>query len=438
MSGTYASSAKGYVILTGTSHPDLANKIVARLATALGKASVYQKANKETIVEIEESVRGKDVFIIQTGTGKDPNNNIMELLILCYACKTASARRIIGVIPYLPYCKQSKMRKRGSIVCKLLAQMSVRAGMTHVITMDLHQKEIQGFFNIPVDNLRASPFFIQYIQEQIPDWRNAVIVARTPSAAKRATSYAERIRLGIAVIHGENKESEADEQDGRHSPPPFNDSEGTVAPLRTSNLGPESSCPNFEAINSAVSNGVDPQAAGAVAATVEVSTPSTTSQPARVPRTRTASASQSRSEPLPRPTLIEPGFLDPFPMLVAKEKPPINVVGDVGGKIAIIIDDIIDDVGSFIEAAEILKERGAYKVYVMATHGLLSADAPMRLEDSPIDVVVVTNTVPHEVQKMQCHKIKTVEIDVMLSESMRRIYHGESMSYLFRNISTDD
>jgi len=418
MSGTYATSAKGYVILTGTSHPDLANKIVARLATALGKASVFQKANKETIVEIEESVRGKDVFIIQTGTGKDPNNNIMELLILCYACKTASARRIIGVIPYLPYCKQSKMRKRGSIVCKLLAQMLVRSGMTHVITMDLHQKEIQGFFNVPVDNLRASPFFIQYIQEQIPDWRNAVIVARTPSAAKRATSYAERIRLGIAVIHGENKESEADEQDGRHSPPPFGDAEGSVPPMRTSNLGPESSCPNFDAMQS-------------------TTTQSSTSTPG-MRRTRTASASHSRSEPLPRATLMQPGFLEPFPMLVAKEKPPINVVGDVGGKIAIIIDDIIDDVGSFIEAAEILKERGAYKVYVMATHGLLSADAPMRLEDSPIDVVVVTNTVPHEVQKMQCHKIKTVEIDVMLSESMRRIYHGESMSYLFRNISTDD
>jgi len=414
MSGTYATSAKGYVILTGTSHPDLANKIVARLATALGKAAVYQKANKETIVEIEESVRGKDVFIIQTGS-KDPNNHIMELLIMTYACKTASARRIIGVVPYLPYCKQSKMRKRGSIVCKLMAQMLVRAGLTHVITMDLHQKEIQGFFNIPVDNLRASPFLIQYIQEQIPDWRNAVIVARTPSAAKRATSYAERIRLGIAVIHGENKESEADEQDGRHSPPPFGDTEGAVAPLRTSNLGPESSCPNFEAINSPLPE---------------------TSQQRLTPRVRSTSASQSRSEPLR--TIVEPGFFEPFPMLVAKEKPPINVVGDVGGKIAIIIDDIIDDVDSFIEAAGILKERGAYKVYVMATHGLLSADAPRRLEDSPIDVVVVTNTIPHEVQKMQCHKIKTVEIDVMLSESMRRIYHGESMSYLFRNISTDD
>jgi len=356
MSGTYATSAKGYVILTGTSHPDLANKIVARLATALGKAAVYQKANKETIVEIEESVRGKDVFIIQTGS-KDPNNHIMELLIMTYACKTASARRIIGVVPYLPYCKQSKMRKRGSIVCKLMAQMLVRAGLTHVITMDLHQKEIQGFFNIPVDNLRASPFLIQYIQEQIPDWRNAVIVARTPSAAKRATSYAERIRLGIAVIHGENKESEADEQDGRHSPPPFGDTEGAVAPLRTSNLGPESSCPNFEAINSPLPE---------------------TSQQRLTPRVRSTSASQSRSEPLR--TIVEPGFFEPFPMLVAKEKPPINVVGDVGGKIAIIIDDIIDDVDSFIEAAGILKERGAYKVYVMATHGLLSADAPRRLE----------------------------------------------------------
>lgn len=432
MAGTYATSAKGYVILTGTSHPDLANKIVGRLATALGKASVYQKANKETIVEIEESVRGKDVFIIQTGS-KDTNNHIMELLIMTYACKTASARRIVGVIPYLPYCKQSKMRKRGSIVCKLFAQMLVRAGLTHVITMDLHQKEIQGFFNVPVDNLRASPFLIQYIQEQIPDWRNAVIVARTPSAAKRATSYAERIRLGIAVIHGENKESESDEQDGRHSPPPFGDAEGTLPPLRSSTLGPESSCPNMDAVNS-------------LRLSENSSTQNCSGSGPPMRRVRSSSASASRNSENQRnempnkscPVVVPGGLFEPFPMLVAKEKPPINVVGDVGGKIAIIIDDIIDDVSSFIEAAEILKERGAYKVYVMATHGLLSADAPRRLEDSPIDVVVVTNTVPHEVQKMQCHKIKTVEIDVMLSESIRRIYHDESMSYLFRNISTDD
>lgn len=166
----------------------------------------------------------------------------MELLIMAYACKTSSARSIVGVIPYLPYSKQCKMRKRGCIVSKLLAKMMCTSGLTHIITMDLHQKEIQGFFDIPVDNLRASPFLLQYIQEsvserghisyvvdvlmyfnsplQIPDYRNSVIVARNPGVAKKANSYAERLRLGLAVIHGEQKEAESDEVDGRYSPPP--------------------------------------------------------------------------------------------------------------------------------------------------------------------------------------------------------------------------
>lgn len=201
------------------------------------------------MVEIGDSVRGKDLYIIQTGT-KDVNNNIMELLIMAYACKTSSAKNIIGVIPYLPYSKQCKMRKRGCIVSKLLAKMMCKSGLTHVITMDLHQKEIQGFFDCPVDNLRASPFLLQYIQEsvsnerifnffffmnlitkllftylfiyfleQVPDYKNSVIVAKNPGSAKKATSYAERLRVGIAVIHGEQRESESDMNDGRYSPP---------------------------------------------------------------------------------------------------------------------------------------------------------------------------------------------------------------------------
>ncbi|KAH7958746.1 hypothetical protein HPB49_004445 [Dermacentor silvarum] len=125
-------------------------------------------------------------------------------------------------------------------------------------------------------------------------------------------------------------------------------------------------------------------------------------------------------------------------MPAAKEKPPIYVVGDVGGRIAIMVDDMVDDVQSFVVAAEVLKERGAYKIYVLATHGLLSSDAPQLIENSPIDEVVVTNTVPHEVQKMQCHKIKTVDISVLLSEAIRRIHHKESMSYLFRNVTLED
>jgi len=251
------------------------------------------------------------------------------------------------------------MRKRGCIVSKLLAKMMCKSGLTHVITMDLHQKEIQGFFDCPVDNLRASPFLLQYIQECIPDYRNAVIVARNPGSAKKATSYAERLRLGIAVIHGEQKEAESDMVDGRYSPP-------TLSRSRTMD----------------VSVGV--------------------------------------------------------PVHPAKEKPPINVVGDVGGRIAIMVDDMVDDVQSFVAAAEVLKERGAYKIYVLATHGLLSSDAPRLIEDSPIDEVVVTNTIPHELQKMQCHKIKTVDISILLSEAIRRIHNKESMSYLFKNVTLED
>uniref|UniRef100_A0A6A7FX90 Phosphoribosyl pyrophosphate synthase-associated protein 2-like n=2 Tax=Hirondellea gigas TaxID=1518452 RepID=A0A6A7FX90_9CRUS len=349
--------SKEMVLLAGTSHPELAELIASRLCRQLGKVSVSTRPNRETLVEIGDSVRGRDVFILQTGT-KDVNNHIMELLIMAYACKTSSARNIVGVIPYMPYCKQSKMRKRGCIVSKLLAKMMCKAGLTHVITMDLHQKEIQGFFDVPVDNLRASPFLLQYIVESIPDYRNAVIVARNPGSAKKATSYAERLRLGIAVIHGEQKSSEDEETDGRNSPP--------APSTRIMDIG------------------------GGV------------------------------------------------PALYPKEKPPINVVGDVGGRIAIMVDDMVDDVASCVAAAEVLKERGAYKIYVMATHCLLSSDAPRLIDASPIDEVVVTNTVPHEILKLQCHKIKTVDISALLAESIRRIHNNESMSYLFRHVTLED
>ncbi|MGH0162129.1 UNVERIFIED_CONTAM: hypothetical protein FKN15_041568 [Acipenser sinensis] len=336
---------------------ELSKKITERLGVELGKAVIYQEPNRETRVEINESVRGQDIFIIQT-IPRDVNTAIMELLVMAYALKTSCAKNIIGVIPYFPYSKQCKMRKRGSIVCKLLASMLAKAGLTHIITMDLHQKEIQGFFSFPVDNLRASPFLLQYIQEEVPDYRNAIIVAKSPSAAKRAQSYAERLRLGLAVMHGEAQCSESDMADGRHSPPSVRNTTG------------------------------------------------------------------------------HPGL--ELPWMMAKEKPPITVVGDVGGRIAIIVDDIVDDVEDFVAAAEILKERGAYKIYIMATHGLLSGDAPRLIEESAIDEVVVTNTVPHEVQKLQCPKIKTVDVSMILAEAIRRIHNGESMAYLFRNITVDD
>jgi len=354
-------SKSGYRVFSANSTTaclELAKKITERLGVELGKSVVYQESNRETRVDVKESVRGQDIFIIQT-IPRDVNTAIMELLVMAYALKTNCAKNIIGVIPYFPYSKQCKMRKRGSVVCKLLASMLAKSGLTHLITMDLHQKEIQGFFSFPVDNLRASPFLIQYIQEEIPDYRNAIIVAKSPAAAKRAQSFAERLRLGLAVMHGEAQCSESDMADGRHSPPA----------ARTTSSG-------------------------------------------------------------------HPGL--ELPLMMAKEKPPITVVGDVGGRIAIIVDDIIDDMEDFVATAEILKERGAYKIYVMATHGLLSGESPRLIEESAIDEVVVTNTVPHEVQKLQCPKIKTVDVSMILAEAIRRIHNGESMAYLFRNITTDD
>ncbi|CAF0801752.1 unnamed protein product [Brachionus calyciflorus] len=353
------------ILLAGNSHPELAELIASRIKP-LGDCKIY-KRSEETKVEIGDSIRGKDVFIIQTGS-KEPNDNIMELLIMCYACKTSCARNIICVIPYLPYSKQSKMKKRGCIVSKLIAKMLTKAGMTHLITIDLHQKEIQGFFDMPVDNLRAAPFLINYIEHRIPDYRNAVIIARNPSHAKRATAIAERLRLGIAVIHGESEKERESETDGRTSPP------------------------------------------------------STVLKPAL----------DSRKSVFELPNMAFPPRVNP------KEKLPMDVVGDVSGRIAIIVEDMIDDVNSFARAAEVLRERGAYKIYVMATHGLLSSDAPRIIDNSNIDEVVVTNSVPHEIQKIQCHKIKTVDISLLLSEAIRRIHNQESMSYLFRDITAED
>eukprot|EP00058_Branchiostoma_floridae_P010271 XP_002595759.1 hypothetical protein BRAFLDRAFT_200547 [Branchiostoma floridae] len=382
-------SKTGLLLFTGNSHPDLARLVASRLGLELAPCSVRNDENAETKVDIDCSVRGQDVFIIQTGS-KEVNTSIMELLIMMYACKTSCAESIVAVIPYLPYSKQSKMRKRGSIPAKLLASLLCKAGMTHLITMDLHAKEIQGFFDVPVDNLRASPFLLQYIQEQIPDYRNAVIVAKNPGSARRAQSLAERLRLGLAVIHGETKEAESDAIDGRHSPPPV------VAQNTGLEWPSDMDCPT----NSA--------------------------------------------NPLSTRVDCSAGVFSCFQCLVglalltAKEKPPINVVGDVGGRIAIIVDDIIDDVETFVACASMLKDRGAYKIYAMATHGLLSSDAPRLLEESTIDEIVVTNSVSHEVQKLQCHKIKTVDISVLISEAIRRIHNQESMSYLFRNITMED
>ncbi|CAG9861698.1 unnamed protein product [Phyllotreta striolata] len=215
-------------VFSGTSHPDLAQRIVDRLGIDLGKVVTKKFSNLETCVEIGESVRGEDVYIVQSGCG-EVNDNLMELLIMINACKIASASRVTAVLPSFPYARQDKkdknnptekelhvekwksiewkFRSRAPISAKLVANMLSVAGADHIITMDLHASQIQGFFDIPVDNLYAEPAVLKWIKENIAEWRNSIIVSPDAGGAKRVTSIADRLNVEFALIHKERKKA---------------------------------------------------------------------------------------------------------------------------------------------------------------------------------------------------------------------------------------
>ncbi|KAE9376103.1 phosphoribosyl pyrophosphokinase [Stipitochalara longipes BDJ] len=190
-------------LLTGNSHPQLAKQVADRLGIELAKTMSLNYSNQETSVTVGESVRDEDVFILQSTAPGDINDGLMELLIMINACKTASARRITAVIPNFPYARQDKKDKsRAPISAKLIANMLQTAGCNHVITMDLHASQIQGFFNVPVDNLYAEPSTLRWIRENLKV-EDCVVVSPDAGGAKRATSIADRLDLGFALIHKE-------------------------------------------------------------------------------------------------------------------------------------------------------------------------------------------------------------------------------------------
>jgi len=194
-------------VFSGTSHPDLTQKLCDRLGIHPGKVVTKKFSNMETCVEIGESVRGEDVYIVQSGCG-EVNDNLMECLIMINACKIASAERVTAVIPCFPYARQDKKDKsRAPISAKLVANMLSVAGADHIITMDLHASQIQGFFDIPVDNLYAEPAVIKWIKENISEWRNAVVVSPDAGGAKRVTAIADRLNVDFALIHKERKKA---------------------------------------------------------------------------------------------------------------------------------------------------------------------------------------------------------------------------------------
>jgi phosphoribosylpyrophosphate synthetase len=253
--------------------------------------------------------------------------------------------------------------------------MLCRTGIANFITVDLHSKEIQGFYSRPVDNLRASPFLTLHIKDEIRPRGDLVIVALNPHTAHRASPYAERLRVQLAVLHGKVEDDPESDNEDDVSSPAFDDHTEF----------------NFEK--------------------------PPTNRRVRVERTSIS--------------FDTPGFLP-------KSKPSMYVVGDVVNKIAVIVNDLIDDANPYIVASHVLKSNGAKEVYVVVTHGILSGDSPEQIESSDIDGLVMTNTVEHEEKKKRCRKFKTIDVSGLLSEAIRRIHNGESIGYLFRNISVDE
>lgn len=312
---------RGIYLVSGTSNPSLSKKISNLLDVPLADPQLVRFANGEICCEVDRNVRGGDVFVIQS-TCSPVNDNLMELLILIDALKRASASSITAVLPHYGYSRQDrKDRPRKPITAKLVADLLTTAGATRVITMDLHAGQIQGFFNIPFDNIYASPVFSAALPKEI-SMENLICVSPDAGGVERVRHYAKKFHTDIALI------------DKR----------------RTGNN-------------------------------------------------------------------------------VAKV---MNIVGDVIGKEAIIIDDIIDTAGTLIEAVKALKSKGAIKVYACATHAILSDPALERIKScEELDRIFITDTIPLREEAKKCKKIKVFSTAEIFSKAIQRTYNNDSVSSLF-------
>jgi len=307
-------------IFSLNSNPELAESIAKEVGVPLGKLTVTRFSDGEVQINIEESIRGSDVFVIQS-TSSPVNENLMELLIMSDALKRASARTINVVIPYYGYARQDrKARSREPITAKLVANLLTSAGATRAITLDLHAPQIQGFFDIPIDHLVAVPLLSDYFLEKNFDPSEIVIVSPDHGGVTRARKMADRLKATIAII------------DKRR----------------------------------------------------------------------------------PRPNVAE----------------VMNIVGNVEGKTAILIDDIIDTAGTISIAAAALKENGAKDIYACCSHPVLSGPAMERIENSVIKELVVTDSIKLD-DEQKSSKIVELSIAKLLADAIVRVYEEKSVSTLF-------
>jgi len=303
----------------GTSNPNLTIEVCNYLGIEPGKITTKTFSDGETQIEIHENIRNMDVFVLQS-TCPPVNNNLMELLIIIDALRRSSAKRITAVIPYYGYGRQDrKVKPRVPISAKLVADLITVAGAHRVVSMDLHAGQIQGYFNIPVDNIFAAPLLLKHIRGHFSD--NLVIVSPDAGGVERARAFAKRLNASLAII------------DKRRD----------------------------------------------------------------VPNVAEA----------------------------------MNIIGNVEGKTAIILDDMVDTAGTLTQAATALKNRGTSEIYACCTHPVLSGPSIERIEASPIDHLVVTNTIPLNKKAQSCSKIEVLSVAELLGETIKRIFNSDSVSTLF-------
>ena len=309
------------MVFSGNSNPELARKVAGRLYLGLGSAKVGKFSDGEITVELNENVRGKDVFVLQS-TCEPTNDNLMELLLIIDSLRRASAARITAVVPYFGYARQDRRVRsaRVPISAKVVADMMVSVGVDRVLTVDLHAEQIQGFFTCPVDNVYASPVLNAGIEQA--NYDDVIVVSPDIGGVVRARAIAKQL----------------------------DDAELAIVDKR-------------------------------------------------------------------RPR--------------ANESEVMNLIGDVEGRTALLVDDMVDTAGTLCSAANALKERGANKVVAYSTHAVLSGKALDNIRQSELDELVVTDTIPLSKEAQSISKIRQLTIADLLAESIRRVSNEESISALF-------
>ncbi|CAB11484.1 Ribose-phosphate diphosphokinase [Schizosaccharomyces pombe] len=405
---------KSATIIGGGSHPELLHLISNRLGITPCDVSLKRFANGETSVEIRESVRDKDVFILQSGSST-VNDSLMELLIIISACKGGSAKRITAVMPYFPYSKQSKMRKyRDAITARMVANLLTVAGVDHIITLDLHASQMQGFFTRPVDNLYAEPNIAEWIRRNVDDWEEAVVVSKNPGGAKRVTSLADTLNLDFALIN-------TDRQRSSHFSQNFEDSimdETEATETHVTNCSVYLDRPRIHTAKYLLGHIIDDEEI--------ITTPASVCSEDYAQEVNLYSQGGCPSDDDEEENIMSASIY---------AERMITLVGDVNGKTALLIDDTIENPTAFIVASEHLVKRcGAKRVIVIGTHGIFQNKCLKDLQSCEyIEQIVVTNTYPIKPQAvLECDKLTVIDISGVLAEAIRRTHNGESISFLFK------